>query len=249
MTAVMCVTLFNTRLALGQVSISGTGVAIVESFDGYQGSALPTNFSSTGNAFPATSGGVYSTSTPYSDSNRYYAFQSSTSATSSAFGIRRASSDSPARLIWNLQNDTGAAVSALAVSWDAVQVASAGRATTLSLTGYSINGGSVSSVGLTSTSFTAATSATGTTFSTLSSQPQFASIALGSALLPGASLQLFWSWGQGAGSGSNAHLGIDNISLSAIPEPSTYGLFLGAGALGLVAYRRHRKKAVSSVAG
>ncbi|WP_309397771.1 PEP-CTERM sorting domain-containing protein [Cerasicoccus maritimus] len=35
-------------------------------------------------------------------------------------------------------------------------------------------------------------------------------------------------------------LGIDNVQVSAVPEPSTYALLLAAATLGLVAYRRRR---------
>ena len=51
---------------------------------------------------------------------------------------------------------------------------------------------------------------------------------------------LWIRWEDFAVTGADAQLAIDNFSVAAIPEPSTYALILGVATLGLVGFRRWR---------
>ena len=55
----------------------------------------------------------------------------------------------------------------------------------------------------------------------------------------GSSLWIRWE-DTALSSGTNTQLAIDNFSVTAIPEPSTYALILGVATLGLVGFRRWR---------
>ena len=57
---------------------------------------------------------------------------------------------------------------------------------------------------------------------------------------------LFIRWQDTDNVGSDAGLAIDNLTFTAIPEPSTYALLIGAAAFGLIAVRRSRKSARKS---
>jgi hypothetical protein len=64
-------------------------------------------------------------------------------------------------------------------------------------------------------------------------------ITLASALAPGDSLYIRW-FSANIG-GVDQSLAIDDVTFSAIPEPSTYALLLGAALLGLAGFRRIRQ--------
>lgn len=65
--------------------------------------------------------------------------------------------------------------------------------------------------------------------------------------LNGLGLQLIAVLNQGAGPVAAGELYFDNISVSAVPEPSTYAALAGLAALGLVWWRRRQQAAVAAL--
>lgn len=66
------------------------------------------------------------------------------------------------------------------------------------------------------------------------------SASLGSSLVLPQSASVFFRWSNNAGSA--AYVDDVVVTATAIPEPSTYALFLGVATLGLVGWRRFRRK-------
>lgn len=65
--------------------------------------------------------------------------------------------------------------------------------------------------------------------------------------LNGLGLQLISVLNQGAGPVAAGELYFDNISVSAVPEPSTYAALAGLAALGLVMWRRRRQSVAAAL--
>ena len=63
----------------------------------------------------------------------------------------------------------------------------------------------------------------------------------GITLAPGDDYYLQWSSDGVSGSGSMDQFGLNNVVISAIPEPSTYALFFGSIALGIAIWRKRRR--------
>ena len=63
----------------------------------------------------------------------------------------------------------------------------------------------------------------------------------GITLAPGDDYYLQWSSDGVSGSGSMDQFGLNNVVISAIPEPSTYALFFGSIALGIAIWRKKRR--------
>lgn len=231
----LIVSSFTLAHANAAVSITQLGTAYTENFATFDGSETPTNFDTFGSGFP-NYGGLYDREGSYQSNNLSYALRDNANSTERAFGMKRPSSTAIATLNWLLTNDTGSDITKIDISWTAWQVSQGGRATQLTLFNY--NGGSgFGSDGLTSTTFMASTGSPDANLSAITVSAQSATIVFPNAVPDGGSITLGWRWLQGAGSGGNAHVGLTNLSITAIPEPST-ALFGLVAALGFAVRRR-----------
>jgi hypothetical protein len=222
----------------GQVLINNLNVPVTENFSTWNGSAVPTNFSASG---LTTFSGFYNLDGAYLNSNAYYAFRDNSSSPVIGLGGKRGTSGG-VFLNWSLTNNTGSNITEFSITWTAYQYTEWGRATTFTLNSYNPNGSGFTSVGVNSTTFTASaqaspTASSGVNLSTITSSSQSATITLATPLLDGQSILIGWSMGNGAGSQGNAHVGLSNISLTAIPEPST-AILLGLGAMAIFLRRK-----------
>ena len=229
-----------TGSVFSQTSITTLNTAFTENFDTYTGTAAPTNFTFSDTDF--TPGGIYDIAGAYFSSNSNYALvDSDVSSTDRAFGQKGPTSGSDF-LNWTFQNNTGSAISQFSISWDFEQYSEATRATELDFA-YNSNGGGFIQTGIVGT--TESFASTGSPYANLAavaSQSRAITITLASALDNGEEIVLGWSFVNGAGTGSNAHIGIDNISVTAVPEPSAYAMLAGLSALASVMYRRRSVK-------
>ena len=230
----------TSAFAFGQ-TITGLFTPVTENFSSYQGTevTLPSGVSTFGSGFP-NYGGFYDRDDSYSNSNLAYALRDNSSSSEIAFGMKRPASTAVASLNWQLTNDTGGDITSFTITWDAWQLSEAGRATELTLFNYNAGSGFTSD-GLTSSTFTASTAPSDANLSAISVSPQSATINLTSALEDGNSITLGWRWLQGAGGGGNAHVGLTDISVTAIPEPSSIIMMALAG-LAAFGILRNRKK-------
>ena len=128
-------------------------------------------------------------------------------------------------------NQTGADISSFNVSWDIEQYTQGGRPTKIDLD-YNPNGAGATQAGIVGTTLTTAQTGTPTTGANLpgGTSPgggppiitsRSVSISLGTPLANGQSIDFRWITTGNDPSGANAHFAVDNLSVTAIPEPST----------------------------
>lgn len=246
----------NLAHAAGTASLTADGYG--ENFDslGTTGTTLPTgwaNYSGLGdkgswkNTIPAS--GTVSVATMVLNTNNLTATSSTPSSTNiNGYNARLSSSATSDRVIassptgiagvsWQLSlvNDTGSAFDELTVSYDTVRYTNVGTDTD-NIYGYwlfySLDGASwtnVSALNPTLANFPITTGVTSVAD---------ASIALSSAVAPGSTLILRWVDDNGSPSPDQV-IGLNNVLVSAVPEPGTYALLLaGAAAVGFIARRR-----------
>ncbi len=207
----------------------------------WDGDAAPPNFTSSG----ITWDGYYDLDGAYSSTNRAYAFRETETGPVVGLGNKRGTSGG---VFLNLQvtNDTGGEITQFDLSWTAAQYTEWGRATTFFLNNYNVENSGWTTVGLTSTTFTASaqaapTPSSGENLDTIVTSAQSGSIVFATPLAHGESLAIGFSFGNGAGSEGNAHVGFTDMTITAIPEPSTLALFgLMIGALAFARRRLHR---------
>ena len=175
-------------------------------------------------------GGVYSNTGTYSDSNSVRAFRDA-STLDLALGVK----DSANRqFVLSLRNATGATASSWAVAYDIEQYSKGASATVFSFS-YSLNGTTFITTNLTGAANvvgnnTAPVDANlASVISTARTGTITESIANGG--------DIFFRWTYDHQAGTSNHMGIDNIVVTAIPEPSTALL----GAFGVLALLRRRR--------
>lgn len=237
--------LFAAINTQAQISISALNSAVTENFNSIgTTTSLPTNWRvspQNGGASPTWSAGV-GTVTQAAHSGSPSAggrYNWGTSSTERSVGFMTSGSyASPNSVMAFYQNNTGSTISSVNISYDIER--------------YRINSAAASVSMFYSTDGTSWTSITGTTstFSTATSSYTFASpttdsksIALTAlSIATGTSLYLRWNFNT---TGSNSQgLGLDNVSLTAVPEPSTYAAMAGAVALlGVMVHRRRQRVA------
>ena len=231
-------------MLLGNVAngdiITSFGVAATEDFDTFEGTlaTVPTDFTwSDGDYDP---GGIYNGAGAYVNNNSTYAlgFDPAGIPADRAFGSKSPTSGTDF-LNWTITNGTGAAISTFSVSWDVEQYSQAGRPTTVDFN-YNSNGGGFTQNGIVGTTLTAAITGADGNLSSVAVTNRSVTVNLGTALQDGQSILFGFGIFGGAGSaGSNAHIGVDNISVTAIPEPTSFALLNGVlVGIGLVRRRR-----------
>jgi hypothetical protein len=184
------------------------------------------------------SGKLYSGST-----GGTYNFANGINSTSTdrAVGFLSSESYSSTRnLFVQLQNNTAALITTLSISYDIEKYRSGKRAFTIGF--YS------SSDGLIWTSHSdvlqsyASDSGNSTVFDPPSSISKNITIS-GVSIADGANFYLRWAYTGEGGNSNGQGLGIDNFSITAVPEPSEYALVMGLGLLGFALGRRYLLKA------
>ena len=135
-----------------------------------------------------------------------------------------------------LTNNTGASFSSLQVSYDTVRFTTA--STVEELPGYwlfySLDGSSWVNVSvLNPTQATVPNTSTGvSSFST--------TFALASSVAAGSSIYLRWVDDNGVPTSPDQIIGLNNVSIAAVPEPETYAMMMAG--LGLVGFMARRRK-------
>lgn len=244
-----------------QIAI-GLGSTITQSFDGIgtsAGASLPTGwavdkqsavrtlgtFSAAGTATDASrlggdnlasnaSGGIYNfgAGTAASATDRSVGFLSTGSSTQSG------------NLYAYFQNTGSTTIPSLSLSYDIEKYRSGSNPAGFSVQlYYSTDGTSWTSAGASFlTSFGADSGNLGGSPSPLTAT-SITATALNLSIPAGGSLYLAWNYSVTSGSTTTngQALGIDNVSLSAVPEPSTYAAVAGLSALAFAATRRRRR--------
>lgn len=219
--------------AFGQVSITAFNSAVIETFTAYNGGSAPANWTvSSGESFQGYGTGSSTTRGVWS-----YGSDNSGTDTDRWLGFLFGGSPSDAvTFSTSFTNNTGASIASLLISYDVFQFRSANGGY-ISYFDVNLDGGS-SIGGLNFTSVN--------TLPTGAQTPIVAtnkSITLtGLSIANGQTFSLNFVGSRGSGSGNAQGVGLDNISVTAVPEPSTYAVILGAVALVGVAAVRYRKQ-------
>ena len=226
-----------------QVSVTGAGQTFTEGFNSFVGTqaSVPTNFTFSDTDY--TPGGFYTFSDAYTSANSNYAFRASALSTDIAFGQKGPTSGTDF-LNWSFVNNSGQDINSVTISWTALQYSAGGRAPTITQN-YNLNNTGFVTTGLTGNVFTASTGATvsGAQLASIVSTSFSSTLTFSTAWANGQSLVLGWGFATGSGTSSNAHIAVDNLSLSiaAVPEPSSAALLVGGVILvGAVMQRRRR---------
>ncbi len=245
--------LFSLAAASGvmaQTLITDLGTAYTEDFTGYQGTAgtLPSPLVFTPAIEGITYNGYYTLSDPYSNLSRAVALRETSSSTDIAFGVKPSSSG-VSTLDWSFKNASGAAITRLEISWDFVQYTESGRATRMDLH-YSTDGSSYGTAGIIGVTESIASTRPpgvppgGMNLPEVRTESMSITLVLNEALMPDDEITLRWNFISGTllgDSNNNAYIGVDHISVVAIPEPGTVALL--SFSAGLLAFYRRKRQA------
>lgn len=243
LTTIFAGSLLFSGPAFGQFSIMDFKDPVEINFTGYDGSDNPTGWTATAGTFrgygtgSGTAGGVYSFGTDADGTN-----------TDRWLGIQFAGTPSSGTLSAEFVNNTGSLIEILNISYQAYQfrAASGGRS---SFFDVNVNGGgAISGLNFTADN-TIATGERGTILGVTGFPTTLSVTVSGLSISDGDTFTVNWAGFRGDDvTGSAQGIGINNISVSAIPEPSTYAAIGGILALGAVLYRRRKLKAQAEVA-
>ena len=211
-------------------AVSYTGSAINQTFTGYDGNSGPVGWDASGFSAGAgfsenrgsSSGGVTTGGT--------YAFDIGSG--NIALGVQPGGSDfTPGYYELQVTNDSGATVDTWSIAFKSFVFNDQSRANSFNFS-YSTDGSSYTPVA--AGSFTSTAAADGSP-SWVSGVDYSDSIS--ASVANGGSLYLRWTGDDSSGSGSRDEFALDDVSISAVPEPSSAAL-LGLGGLALVLRRR-----------
>ncbi len=226
---------FNDLATSGTGGIAGTDLTVLNSSGWKLGQASPTWASGTTSLTFAQTGALTGSSTGGS-----YNFRDGTTTTDRSIGFLTSSSfTSPRAIMLEIDNQTGVIIDELSINFDYEKYRSGARAFTMSFF-HSSNGNTWTSASSGNHSYAADANNT-----TIYSNPLITSK---SVLLTGLSISantkyyLRWDYVGSAGSSNAQAIGLDNFTISAVPEP-TSGLLIGLGTLACVALRRNRRVA------
>lgn len=225
----------GVSISQAQVLITAFNTPYTEDFDAFNGNeeTLPTNFVFTPAAVGMTYNGFYTRSEPYGNLSRVAALRDTPESSDIAFGMKPATSG-VSTLDWSFRNETGAAVTTFVVSWDFEQYSESGRATRLTFA-YGVNGGKFGNQGIAGEYESVASHRPpfvppgGMNLDAVRVEQMSVVINLDNALLPGEEITFRWNFITGSqlgDSNNNAYIGIDNLSVAAIPEPTGVAFLL-----------------------
>lgn len=164
-----------------------------------------------------------------------YAFEPTTG--DFIFGFQPAGSDvTPGTLTLAITNNSGTTATGFEVSYDIFTFNDEDRANSLNFA-YSIDDSSY--IQVPALDFTTPEAASGTA-EWVSVPKSTGTISL--SIPSESTFYLQFQTDDVSGGGSRDEFGIDNLSVTVVPEPSTYVAVLGVFALGLVAYRRRKNR-------
>ena len=234
--------------AQASLSITSTGQAYTEDFSTFVGTAasVPDNFSWTDSDF--SPGGIYDASGSYVNSNSTYALTFGTSG-DYAFGSKSPTSGTD-YLNWSFVNSTGGQLTSFLVSWDVEQYSAGGRATEIDFN-YNSNSTGYTQDGIDGITLTIASTGSNDNLSEVATTSRQVVVTLNTPLENGEEIRFGWGISNGSGSGSNGHIGVDNLSVSAIAAvPEAGSILLGTVAcslLGLSYLGRRKREAAAAV--
>lgn len=163
-------------------------------------------------------------------SGGFYSFTNSTTM-SRTLGVQPGGSDwAPGTLTLRMTNQTGATITQLDIAYDIWVNNDQGRSSSFNFS-HSADNSSYTAVGAMDLTSTVAADALGFQLNTRSTSLTGLSIA------DGAQYYIRWSGADVGGSGSRDEFALDNISITAVPEPTTFAL-LGIAAAALIRRRR-----------
>ncbi|TWU25817.1 hypothetical protein [Bythopirellula polymerisocia] len=242
--SIILTSLLFPGVANADLVISALGQTYTENFNSFAGTAatIPANFTWSDSDF--SPGGIYDASGAYINSNSTYALVFGDTS-ERAFGSKSPTSGTDF-LNWSFINSTGVDISTFAVTWDVEQYSQNTRSTTVDFN-YNSNGGGFTQSGVVGTTLTSAITGTESNLSSVSTTSRSVIVNLSTPLASGQSILFGWGIANGAGSGSNAHIGVDNLTVTAVPEPSAF-LFGGliCGVLGANQLRKRMANKVKS---
>jgi len=175
-------------------------------------------------------GGFYTLAAPYHNENSTYGLRSTASSADIAFGNKMGVSEGPFYLTLHAQNNSGAAITGFRLGWNVEQYSLSGRGTMLDFD-WSTDGLHFNRNNLTGGSGVIGLTGSPGNLGSVVSTPIAATIV--QDLAAGQDVYFRFRWAVGRGTGDNVHIGIDDFSVTAVPEPSTY--LAGGLAVGLLA--------------
>jgi|GEM_PF-5865863 len=221
-----------------------------EDFNSFVGTAasIPPNFTWS-NSFSMTQdfspGGNYDASGSYGNSNSTFALSFGPTSMDYAYGTKPPTFDH--FLDWDFTNNTGGPIPSFSVSWDVEQYSEAGRATEIDFS-HNPNSTGFTQSGIAGTTLTTATTTSGTAsnLSSVGTTSRSVTVNLTTPLADGQSISFRWSILSGSlagAGGANAHIGVDNLSVTPVPEPSSFLIIaiIGTCLSGLGYLKRHSR--------
>lgn len=176
-------------------------------------------------------GGIYSNTQSYNNQNSNRAFRDGASD-DYAYGTRNAA---PVNITLGLYNASGADWEGFTVGYTVEQY-SAGPSGAIISFSYSTDGGTFVTVGMTGADIVnAVTADTAQNLSKVQETERMANV--GVTVAQNTTLWLRWTYTP-AGASNNAHMAIDDVSFSAVPEPALVGSVIAALLAGLTLRRR-----------
>jgi hypothetical protein len=147
----------------------------------------------------------------------------------------------PGTLTLRVQNNTGSTLTSLTVAYDLFVLNDQNRSNSFN---FSISTDDATFSSVPSYNFISDATADGVGRTEVTSPTTFTPINLTlSAVAPGDYIYLRWSGADAGGTGSRDTFYLDNISVSAVPEPSTYAALAAVSVLLAALWRRRRGRA------
>lgn len=239
--AALAATLGASGEARAAVIITALNSPSTENFNTFAGTtaSIPANFTWTPDLAPGSGtnferGFFNPALQAYNNNNGLYAlyYSSIDDQADRAFGTKRQPNTTPITLAWSFINQTIADILKFNVSWDVEQYTQGGRPTKIDFD-YNANGAGATQSGIVGTTLTTAQTGTPTSGANLPGgvapgggppiiTSRSISISLATPLANGQSIDFRWITTGNDPSGANAHFAVDNLSVTAVPEPSTW---------------------------